>query len=521
MIPSLGPKEISNEFFSRERAKGALFWSLLLLWLGLVLYVSVHHELWRDEVHCLYVALSAENLWDLPAALKNEGHPILWYLILWLGYHATQTPLILKISGIAIGFWGVFLFLRYAPFPLWFSALFIFGFLPLYEYSVMARNYGISMLLFFLAAHLVARDKVNMYLVGVVLFLLANTNIHSAIFVGSLALYLGHRCCFATTGKGRYREMAVFALLVISGLLFCLLTILPDQESVVKDTASLSVSQILTALIQTIQNPGQHFNEIFVGLPPMLHTVLVVVLSAGLLVVPIAALSSFLGLLVLGLFFSIGYDGVLRHQGIYLLYMLTMYWLVWFQISLDSSTMKPWAVRLFKAVLFGVFPLIFVIHIAGSHKYIQRDLRYQMSSSKAFGEFIAADEQLHQAIIVGEPDIRLESLPYYRDNDIYVPREGKYKKFVKLTRDNAQELSLRQLLAVAKTLREEHHRPILIALGHFGLDQQPPPYIRTEQYGKTFTWTSEELDDFIMSTTKLAEFKEDVKNERYEVYLLK
>ena len=143
-----------------------------------------------------------------------------------------------------------------------------------------------------------------------------------------------------------------------------------------------------------------------------------------------------------------------------------------------------------------------------------------MSSSKAFGSFIGANPLYREAVVIGEPDLRLESLPYYVENPIYLPREGRYRKFVRLTRENKQELSLGELLETARSLRHQAQKPVLVALGHFDLIDQLPPYVRGESYDKKFTWTKKDLEDFYASTVKLAEFKQDVENERYEVYLL-
>ena len=102
--------------------------SILLLWFSVVVFVAFHHEMWRDEAHCLYVALSADSLWQLPMAVKNEGHPVLWYLILWLGYNLTGTPLILQGVSIVIGCISVVLFSVFLPFQyglrLYFFSLF-------------------------------------------------------------------------------------------------------------------------------------------------------------------------------------------------------------------------------------------------------------------------------------------------------------------------------------------------------------------------------------------------------------
>ena len=125
---------------------------------------------------------------DLYHLIRYEGHPILWYLILYLGHSIVDSPLVLPIASIAIASAAVALFMLRSPFPLWLKALFLFSGLPLYEYSVMARNYGISMLLLFLVASLYRYRTTQWLPLAIGLGLLANTNIHATVLAFLLML---------------------------------------------------------------------------------------------------------------------------------------------------------------------------------------------------------------------------------------------------------------------------------------------------------------------------------------------
>lgn len=492
-------------------------WIILLFWLALIVGVSCFHEMWRDEVRAWSIAISPESVWGLPAALKNEGHPLVWYLILRLGYQILPSPLILKVAAIGIAGIAVFLFYRRAPFASWLKLLFLFTFLPLYEYSVMARNYGISMLLFFLIAWVYPQRKEKVFLFAVLLIILAHTNIHSAILAVFLTVYWLQEVFLQEMQNSKY----YFAVpLIAAGLALAILTVLPDENSIVLPGPPLQLEKALAALWENVQHPGTHYDVIFYGMPLWVRDLLLVFLVIGLAVRPVAALVLAGGLVALGTFFSIGYAGVLRHQGIVFIFIIILYWIV-----LQDQTTGAERYRVLqpvcKGVVYFILPAVFLIHIAGSFQKIHRDLTQEMSSSKGFGTFIAANPSYHEAIIIGEPDMRLESLPYYVPNPIYLPREGRYQKFVRLTRQNKQELSLRELLETAQSLKRQQQKPILIALGHFNLLDQPPPYVRGESYDKRFTWTKQDVEVFFASTVKLAEFKQDVENERYEVYLLR
>src|SRR5262249_31089786 len=118
-----------------------------LIYAVVVALLARHHELWRDEVRALNIVSGSSSLIEMFRRLHNEGHPALWYLILYAGVHLTGSKLVLKPISALVACAAMYVFFRFAPWPWWQKAAFAVGVLPLYEYSVMCRNYGISMLL--------------------------------------------------------------------------------------------------------------------------------------------------------------------------------------------------------------------------------------------------------------------------------------------------------------------------------------------------------------------------------------
>ncbi len=510
----------SSEPFSK-RSNTLISWGILLSWLAIVIGVSFFHEMWKDEVRALSLAISPDFLSGLPTELKNEGHPIVWYLLLRWGFQISQSTAVLQIMSIAVAFISVFLFFRYAPFVVWFKICFLITFLPFYEYSVVARNYGISMLFFFLFASFYPQRRKKAVGLAIILAVLANTNIHSSILVIFLALFWLYDIILrdeAIVGFKDKMRLAVSFLMVFGAVVFAVVTVLPDQTSIFYKGPAFQVKQIISVLFVNMLHPGNHYDVIFYGVPPWGRDLLVWIICLGLLSHPAKAIVVAAGIVAMGVFFSVGYGGSLRHQGVVFMYILTIYWIA---MQSASNKMGEWKESGLNIVVHLVFPAIFLIHIAGSIQKIHRDITQEMSSSKAFGKLINENSSLKDAIIIGEPDIRLESLPYYVSNKIYLPREGRFQNFVRLTNQNKQVLSLDELLHTAKSIKQREDKPVVIALGHFDLSFQNSQQQRTDGYDKKFTWTEQELHGFIDSTIKIAEFKQDVTNERYEIYLLK
>ena len=74
-----------------------------------------------------------------------------------------------------------YVMLRFAPFPYWVRLLAVFGAFLGYEFSVVARNYGIGVLLMLLACTIFPERRERPIRLAVVLALLANTSVHAAI----------------------------------------------------------------------------------------------------------------------------------------------------------------------------------------------------------------------------------------------------------------------------------------------------------------------------------------------------
>lgn len=494
---------------------------ILLIWLTVVIVVSTYHEVWRDEVRALSVAIEPASFWELQSTLKYEGHPILWYLLLRVAFCVMHTPVVLKVVSICAAFASVVIFYRYAPFPVWQKILFIWSVLPIYEYCIMARNYGISMLLFFVFATLYTQRQKRPIFTACVLAALANTNIHSCILTGVLAgMWLFDAVVIDRHLLNSRSAIALISAFVIigAGILFSVITVLPAQDILVKPLSQIA-SEAIQALYANIIHPGKHFNTVFPGLPGSMRDVLLLGLVAGLLIRPQAAVSFFAGVVLLGTFFSTVYPSTLRHQGISAIFMICLYWIVYQQITDNAKNKLKRSLNfIHKVSVYAVLSAIFAIHIAGAAYKIGIDISKEKSSSKAFGSFIMAHPEYHDAIILGEPDYKLESLPYYVPNLIYIPRERRFGNRVMFPLASKAKMSLGEFLNIAQQVRNSKGAKMLMAIGHLDLFNQQR--YKISYYDKIFTWSPEELTAFKSQTTKVAEFKKAIGDENYEIYLL-
>jgi hypothetical protein len=511
----------------RERR---LRWLLFLLWCAVVVLGTLRHEYWRDEVRALTLARDARSLPDLFALLKDEGHPMLWYLLLHVGYVATSSKLVLPIVSLAAAMAAVAILIFRSPLPLWLKALFVFGRMPLYECSVLARNYGISILLLFTFAWLYRQSRRRPVWMGLVLAGLANTNVHSLLLAGLLMAFwlwdeLGRRRTpvASRAALGLYLATA----LLVAGTVASLLTMWPSDQIVPSETTRYTATNLVGAIGATLIDPAKQFGSIAPRLPGLVAVLINLVLlgsTLGLLRRPAALAVACAAILALSVLFTVVYQGSYRHQGLFIIFLLTLIWMV-----VDDGHASPQgrvSLLLARVGLYGCLPILLAISLASGIYKLAMDVAHDMSGSRAFGAYLTAHAEHKGAILVAEPDFYIESMPYYADNSMYIVREGRFGDTVKFTRQAEKHLGLRELLREAWRLHAEHDREVLLALGHL---KELDPYADfgaasgsvSYGFGRTFSWSQEDLRAWRASTEFLVRFADNViGDERYAIYKL-
>lgn len=505
---------------------------ILLLWLSVVVWLSYRHVPWGDEVRALSLALKGHNLTGMFEASAPEGHPLLWLVLLRAAFGLWSNPAVLKIVSVAVAACAVGIFLFQAPFPLWFRCLFIFSGLPLFEYSVMARNYGISMLLMFAFAAYYTGKRRRPLVLGGILFLLANTNVHSVLFTGLfVALWAWDalpRWSNQPT-KGRAALAAGMAL-AAAGMLFCFLTVKRASASIAIEHPQVTPLQAFSGVIIKTGVRFEHIAAIagasrlagdssplaaFVDrFAPLLVYLLLLGAIAGLTRVPMLAAAALLSLWGLCLIFMFIYSGGYRHQGLWLVFVLTLYWLL--EARNGAIRQRPFTARLRRLSIYGALPLLLLLNVADGAYAAVREARWPYSSSRQAGKILHDRSDLRQAIVMGEGEHIVEALGYYVSNDFYYPRLSRFDRLDNLTLQQKLCMSLGELLACARRLHNETNRPIVILLEP---ELNRPAGELREEYGVFFTWNANEVADFRQATRKLASLRGSVV-ERYDVYVL-
>jgi hypothetical protein len=187
---------VLNETLERRERTGSavsgrgwlaeLAWTLpflILYWLDIA-----HHQLWFDELNAWAISANSPNLATLSRYVHYEGHPWLWYYVLWLPSRIGAAPVLMKWTEVWIGTAAYLVIAFKSPFTRVEKVLIYLSYFIVFEYTVLSRMYGIMLVL---ALVYVARrvEKPN-GVIGLALLLgmMANTDLTGMMLSGALLL---------------------------------------------------------------------------------------------------------------------------------------------------------------------------------------------------------------------------------------------------------------------------------------------------------------------------------------------
>ncbi|MGR3984767.1 MAG: hypothetical protein OD817_05880 [Gammaproteobacteria bacterium] len=192
--------------------------ALTLVYAGALLFLMLHHEMWRDETHAWMIARHSESFLDVWKFGAYEGTPMLWSTLLRPLTWISASPLLMQAVHFAIATATVFVVSKYAPFTRLQKILFPFGYFPLFEYGVISRNYALGFLLVMLLCVYLPNRHRRPLRIGVVLLLLSQTSAHALMIAGGvtaglmLEYWMRRRSKDAAAARGSLAAPALAAL---------------------------------------------------------------------------------------------------------------------------------------------------------------------------------------------------------------------------------------------------------------------------------------------------------------------
>jgi hypothetical protein len=492
----------------------------------LIVVLALTHTMWRDEVRAFSVATRASSWGQMLSWLPEEGHPVVWYALLRVGYAITGTQYVMPLIAALIGVATAYLILRYAPFSRPVRLFAVFGAFLAHELTVVTRNYGIGVLLLIGACTVWQKRQERPWLLAILLVLLANTSVHAA---AAAALLAGLWLADLLKSTNRVTSLAGITVVVVA-ILFALSTSRPPSEMVYSFSLdTITPARVLRALLVDpglgLRGTGGADLTAIGELPwgrfgideevagRIFTNIAVLAAAWGLRKNRLHLLALIATVLCFEFMFRVIYPGALRHMGLIAFIILSIGWVA--VLSSRPDDREDAVQRISR----GLLPL-FAIQAIALPFVVVKHVSDPESQAASLARDIARDPRYRDAILMSEPDPLMETMPYYTSNPVYFPRQREYDFRTYFDRSQRQqEMTLSDLVAIADSVGCLERKPVLISIGY-------RPFHFTEQgratgsYGVSFTWNAAERIEFARRTRALRWFPGATSDENYRTYEL-
>lgn len=498
----------------------------------LVLVLASSHDVWRDEVRAFSVATRAPTWLAMFRDLREEGHPAVWYAILRAGFAVTNSPLVLPVAAALAGIGAAALALRFAPFTLLARISIVFGALLGYELTIVARNYGIGVLFMFGACALFRQRSERPALVALMLALMANTSVHAAAASGIILLIW----VADLSDDGRHRELLAPAtvasiVFVLAAIVFALWTARPPEEM----AYAVSLSQLNPGAIAkaALIDPGLGLrgtgganilaaNEIpwmRIGLDAETVSRVLVNLTLLWLLWSLrrntrALVAIVLAIVAFEIIFRLIYTGGLRHEALLAMLLVSICW-----IAIAESPPGERAASS-RRITRGLAPLLLVQSLALPF-VAWRHIEKPESMAPQLAYRIRSNPEYRNAILMSEPDPLMETLTWYVDNPVYMPRQREfdYRAWFDKGAKRQRTLTLAQLVGIADSVSCAERRPVLLSVGYRRFFARPDGEI-AGPYGSVFRWTAAEKASSKQRMVLLPYYAGATSDENYQTFYM-
>ncbi|MDJ0842712.1 hypothetical protein [Crocosphaera sp.] len=514
---------------SQDYHKSYNFETALIIIFSLVTLIGIlHHAMWRDELNGWLIARDSYSLIHFFENIKYEGHPLIWYICLRILNQITGNPIAMQIFHWLISAVTISIFILFSPFTRSQKALFTFGYLPLYEYSIISRNYSIGVFAIFLFCTCF-RTRYKSYLpLGWILAVMANTNAYCLLISLSLGFtlvveYIG-RGYFQYQTKANKYDLTASIIIFLVGVFISVFMLLPPTDSTLQGGASQwffefdfnRFTQTMTRvwrsyILVIIPSDSKPFDLLifsFFSLGLFLFSILILIRK------PIALLFYLLGSLEILAFTYAKFLGSQRHYGHLYIILISALWIGHYSANSPIITkgIDHISNQLSKLVLNAInfvthhqksfLIIILWLQVVAGIVAFSRDLITPYSSSKATAEFIQKN-QLSQHFIVGSEDFTIAPISGYLNQRIYYPESKELGSYVLFNNDRKIVDDAGIINQISEILTQENKNVLLIMNREF-LGQSPSLKIEfIEKFTQSFIYNEKYYLYLVKLSSKL------------------
>ncbi len=458
---------------------------IFLAFVILTLLGILNHAMWRDELNVWMITRDSHSWGELWEHIRYEGHPVLWYVCLYLLRPLTDNPIAMQLVHWLIAIAIAALILRFAPFSRLQKALLVFGYYPFYEYCLISRNYALGFLCLVLFCIAFSTRRRTYIPLSFILVLLANTNAFAMFLAVSLLGMLALEYC--TDAKQRQLfvqkrgDLLLSSAIALTGLGASLGMLIPPPDANLAGGRDLTLTlewnrlyQAMTAIWRAyipILKPADRDSFPFA----ILSLGLWGGISLALLRKPLILVLNTIGTLLIVSFCYFKFLGVERHHGHLFLLLFACLWLStrypshpqekgWIAASADplKGLRRGFsqAASACRANLNTFFTVVLVIHLVTGLVAFGRDLVLPYSASWETAQYIQA-QNLDDELIVGSRDYAVSPIAGYLNRKFYYPEIQSMGSFVLFTTQR-KEVELPAVILQLEQLIHQHPKLLLI-----------------------------------------------------------
>lgn len=394
----------------------------------ITLILIFYHENWRDEAQSWLIVRDL-NFIDLFKQLKYEGHPCLWYLILFpfakLGFPYITENLISWIIMIIT----VWIVLKKSPFDKWIKIVFILTSPFIYLYPIISRSYCLIAFAIVLIATTYKRrkEKPIQYILSIIL--LSYTHVIMFGLVGILYLrFFIEELIIKFSKKSKQQKNKIIISLVITIVSLALLFI----QLVGSLQKNANVNSSITININSIKDMLNNFVNILGILfyPKAKYPIMIIIIAIfiyELVKYPKNALTIFIAIFYQLFIYTFIYSASEQKVATIILIILLFYWL---QIEEKNKSERNIYLEIMLLILL-------VSNIICSTLLIEREIKYNYSDAKDTAQYI--NKNIDEGIFIcSHLPISSAIIPYTETKDYWSPHFEKYFSYI--TWDSQNEM---------------------------------------------------------------------------------
>ena len=387
----------------------------IALYCVITLFVVLHHEIWADEAQAWLVVRDLD-IFGVIKHVRTEGHPLLWYMVLLPFAQLKFSVFSMQILNWIFMILAAGIFVFKSPFHKITNLCIIFSSAFLYWYPVVARSYGLMILLFVLSIVLYEKQKDKPYLFAICVALLAHTHVIAFGFCAALAgVFFFKNILFEKDKSLKKKYICPFLIMLFSLTAVVLYLNGSQNENFIVKGYDIKNNAVLLKglyfdIVKNLYGFENWFFALFLGLFFVFNTIYLFIKNKSLFFI-----FAFNFAYILSVFIFIW--GMMQ-QRTFLLMLVPLFCLFVLYGTQDRRN---------KIIINTILSCAFLFTLPNAFEIIKNDINHPFSDSKNIAQYIQKNLDKNAVIVTNSPISTASILSYLPEDGqkiFYIPYNG-------------------------------------------------------------------------------------------------